>query len=350
MHFSKSAKAPNRAAVFVDYENLFSHLYGRTGTRMRPDHVISELLQALKRHLMEQLRTSTVMAAAYADFSEMQGGGQQVQRGLYLHGVEPRFVPASMQRNAAEIQLTVDAVETLYTRSDVTTLAIVSGDRHYLPLVQHCLRNGSRALVLTFKRPETTGSHVDEDLFLNAHTLLSESSRRTVAAPQAAPRTTPADRPERAASRTEDVEYRSLTHEGALQALEIIDEHFGHYNEIYLTPCLRKLSEILDDSEYDPKSLISEIENAGAVWLEKRRGFPYDYTVLLIDSEHPDVVAIRGDTYPAESEDDYGILYATENDEEYDAGEFEKYQDGYEEEGYEEDAPGGHGDEDGMRY
>lgn len=350
MHFAKSGKAPNRAAVFVDYENLFSHLYGRTGTRMRPDHVISELLQALKRYLMEQLRTSTVMAAAYADFSEMQGGGQQVQRELYLHGVEPRFVPASMQRNAAEIQLTVDAVETLYTRNDVTTLAIVSGDRHYLPLVQHCLRNGSRALVLTFKRPETAGSHVDEDLFLNAHTLLSDSSRRTVAPPQAAQRSAPVERPEQTASRPEAVEYRSLTHEGALQALEIIDEHFGHYNEIYLTPCLRKLSEILDDSEYDPKSLISEIENAGAVWLEKRRGFPYDYTVLLIDAEHPDVMAIRGDAYQAEGADEFGNAYATESDEEYDEGEFGAYRDGYDEEGYEEDVPGNQGDGDNMRY
>ena len=350
MHFAKSGKAPNRAAVFVDYENLFSHLYGRTGARTRPDHVISELLQALKRYLLEQLDTSTVMAAAYADFSEMQGGGQQVQRGLYLHGVEPRFVPASMQRNAAEIQLTVDAVETLYTRSDVTTLAIVSGDRHYLPLVQHCLRNGSRALVLTFKRPEAAGSHVDEDLFLNAHTLLSESSRRTVAPPQAAHRAAPAERPEQAASRPEDVEYRSMTHEGALQALEIIDEHFGHYNEIYLTPCLRKLSEVLDDSEYDPKSLISEIESAGAVWLEKRRGFPYDYTVLLIDAEHPDVMAIRGDAYRAGGADEYGSAYAAESDEEYNEGEYEAYRDGYEEDRYEEDAPGNQGEGENMRF
>ena len=350
MHFAKSGKAPHRAAVFVDYENLFSHLYGRTGARMKPDALISELLQALKRYLMEQLRTSTVMAAAYADFSEMQGGGQQVQRGLYLHGVEPRFVPASMQRNAAEIQLTVDAVETLYTRNDVTTLAIVSGDRHYLPLVQHCLRNGSRALVLTFKRPETAGSHVDEDLFLNAHTLLSESSRRTVAAPQAAHRAAPAERPEQAASRSENVEYRSLTHEGALRALEIIDQHFGHYNEIYLTPCLRKLSEVLDDSEYDPKSLISEIENAGAVWLEKRRGFPYDYTVLLIDAEHPDVVAIREDAYPAERADDYGNAYTAENDGEYDEEEYESYRGGYREQEYDEDGPGNRAEGDNMRF
>jgi hypothetical protein len=39
--------------------------------------------------------------------------------------------------------------------------------------------------------------------------------------------------------------------------------------------------------------VINKLEDAGAVWLEKRRGFPYDYTVLLVDSEHPDVRQIQ---------------------------------------------------------
>ncbi len=338
MHFAKTGKSAERAAVFVDYENLFSHLYGRTGTRVRPDEIISELLQAFKRHLMQESRTSTVMAAAYADFSEMPGGGQQVQRGLYLHGVEPRFVPASMQRNAAEIQLTVDAVEALYTRSDITTIAIVSGDRHYLPLIQHCLRNGSRAIVLTFKRPESTDAHVDEDNFLNAHSLLSDASRRAVGSATTAVRSTPVEKAEQVASRPEAVEYRSITHPGALHALEIIDEHFGHYNEIYLTPCLRKLSEILDNNEYDPKSLISEIERAGAVWLEKRRGFPYDYTVLLIDAEHPDVLAIRTDSYDGEAAAELGPEFTGDDEGGYEDAGHDDFADEYDNSRYSDDA------------
>ena len=87
--------------------------------------------------------------------------------------------------------------------------------------------------------------------------------------------------------------------------LEIIEEHFGQYDEVYLTPLLRKLSEELGDLEdHDPKSLIGDLENAGAVRLERRRGFPYDYTVLLVNPNHPEVQAVR-EEFAAENGDDY---------------------------------------------
>ena len=84
MLYSESANsqdAVRHAAVFVDYENLFSHLHTRTSPHARPDELISELLDELKRYLLEEARTKTAMITAYADFSEMHGGGQQIQRG-----------------------------------------------------------------------------------------------------------------------------------------------------------------------------------------------------------------------------------------------------------------------------
>ncbi|HMB90014.1 MAG TPA: NYN domain-containing protein, partial [Rhodothermales bacterium] len=129
-----------RAAIFVDYENLFSYLHGRIGSRGRPEEFINELLEELRRYLLEEARTQTAMTAAYADFSEMHGSGQFVQRALYLQGIEPRFVPMTLQRNAAEIQLCVDAVDTLYSRPDINTIIMVTGDRRYLPLVQQIKR------------------------------------------------------------------------------------------------------------------------------------------------------------------------------------------------------------------
>ena len=297
----KSRAAEQRAAIFVDYENLFGHLYSRTGPRARPDELISELLDELRRYLLEEARTQTAMITAYADFSEMHGNGQFIQRGLYLHGIEPRFVPASLQRNAAEIQLVVDAIELLYTRQDVRTFVMVTGDRPYLPLVQQFKRHSCRSLIATFMPPPSTEHlpYVEDDVFLNAHNLLSEASRRSLASTSTIHRSATSHAP--AASyptgRPQPVEYREITATGALHALEIIEEHFGQYEEVYLTPLLRKLSELLDDEQYDPKSLISELEDAGAVWLEKRRGFPYDYTVLIIDTEHPDVAAIQKRLY-----------------------------------------------------
>ena len=344
----KSRTAEQRAAVFVDYENLFSHLYSRTGPRARPDELISELLDELRRYLLEETRTQTAMITAYADFSEMHGNGQYIQRGLYLHGIEPRFVPASLQRNAAEIQLCVDAIEVLYNRSDVRTIVIVTGDRPYLPLVQQFKRHGTRAVIATFMPPPSTEQlpYVEDDVFLNAHNLLSEGSRRSLASTSTVHRSAPSSAPSPSypTGRPHPVDYREISHSGALHALEIIEEHFGQYEEVYLTPLLRKLSELLDDEQYDPKSLISELEDAGAVWLEKRRGFPYDYTVLIIDTEHPDVSSVQKRIYRSPEAEaapsytkDYGEAYVASED--YAEPEDYVESEDYAEEDYVEDYP-----------
>lgn len=334
----KARKQDQRAAVFVDYENLFSHLYSRTGPRARPDDVISELLEELRRYLVDEVHTQTALLTAYADFSEMHGNGQFIQRGLYLQGIEPRFVPATLQRNAAEIQLCVDAVEILHSRPDIRTFVAVTGDRPYLPLVQQLKRYGCRAIIVTFLPPPSTEQlpNVEDDVFINAHNLLTEASRRslssTSASTQRAPSHSASSTPP-SQGRPTPVDYRDITHPGALHALEIIEEHFGQYEEVYLTPLLRKLSELLDDDQYDPKSLISELEDAGAVWLEKRRGFPYDYTVLIIDTDHPDVVAIQKQIYERGERadtDSYDVDYA----EEYTEDEYDDYSDDYDDESF----------------
>jgi hypothetical protein len=58
--------------------------------------------------------------------------------------------------------------------------------------------------------------------------------------------------------------------------------------------------------DHDPKSLISRLEEAGAVRLEKRNGYPYDYTVLIMHEDHPDVQEIRAEL---ESQPSYGDGY-----------------------------------------
>ena len=70
--------------------------------------------------------------------------------------------------------------------------------------------------------------------------------------------------------------------------------------------------------------LISELEQAGAVWLEKRRGFPHNYTVLLMNIEHPDVAEIKEAS--AESAKSFDDGY---DDEDYDDDDYDD-QDGQE--------------------
>ena len=107
-----------------------------------------------------------------------------------------------------------------------------------------------------------------------------------------------------------------------IEALEVIERFFGQYEEVYLTPLLRKLSEEIGDADdHDPKSLIGDLEECGAVRLERRRGMPYDYTVLIVNGEHPSVIEIK------EELDEQGTTFdGTRIESEY--GEIESYDDG----------------------
>lgn len=331
MRYTKREKSDvrfqsRRAAVFVDYENLHSLLSDRLQGREHPDEYIAELLDELRAHLYREDQTQTNLVLAYADFTELNRSGHFVQRSLCRQGAEPRFVPSTLQPNAAEIQLCVEAVDLLHSRPDVGTLVLVTGDRAYLPLVQQFKRYGRRALVVALEPPASLQdqAHAEGDVFLDAAGLFSDASRRELLMSVAGSHRRNGRRAEARAVAPQA--YHDVTDEASLRTLEVIDEHFGQYDEVYLTPLLRKLSETFDNNHYDPKSVISLLERAGAVSLEKRRGFPYDYTVLIVNAGHPDVSRVQQSFYDEDvrdGEDDYD--YGAEAD--YDDYEDDSYPD-----------------------
>jgi hypothetical protein len=136
--------------------------------------------------------------------------------------------------------------------------------------------------------------------FVDADELLTEETAEQLAAPaSSAP----------AAGESERFnEPRDLPHARHRDALVVLERNFGRYEEVYLTPLLRKLSEEIGEADgYDPKTLVADLEGAGAVRLERRKGMPYDYTVLLVNRAHPVVAAVReeaGGDYELDPADD----------------------------------------------
>ena len=308
MHLDMPHSKLDRAAVFIDYENLYGHLARHQSAQIHASDAITELLQAVKHHLQTELEAGAVIARAYADFAGNDDKVRKAQNDLYLLGVEPRFVPTSIQHNAAEIQLAVDAIHTLHARNDIATLIVVSGDRPYVPLLQHCVQVGARALAITYQRPHVTGIKAGEELYLDAQSVIARMSPAINAKPR---RVHPP--PERLESTNgRHGKHVRITDTHTLDALSIINDYFGHYSEIFLTPCLRKLSQEMDSAEFDPKYLIGDMEAAGAIWLDKRRGSPHDYTVLLIDDEHPDVVELRSNMDENDSQSVHALADAAE--------------------------------------
>ena len=320
MRNAKYEKAPaslqRQAAVFVDYENLYLLLSDRIDGRDHPDAFITELLNQLHGYLQDHYGARASCLTAYADFSDLQGEGTFIQRDLAQYGIEPRFVAGSDGQDAAELQLCVDVMDLLHQRPTTSPFVLVSGNRAYRPLVQALRRAGRDVLVVALEvaEMEENAWFTRDGLFLDAVSLLSETSRRRLMSGPGGKRPAPSSNgtpihTAKAPARTAPA-YRSVNTTPALRTLDIIEEFFGQYEEVYLTPLLRKLSELLDDAQHDPKLIISELEDAGAVWLEKRRGFPYDYTVLLVDENHPDVQQARQNA----NRDDYSEEDAYDDD------------------------------------
>jgi hypothetical protein len=81
-----------------------------------------------------------------------------------------------------------------------------------------------------------------------------------------------------------------VTDESQRTCLSVMLDYFGHFNEIFVSPFLRKLSDALPRlADYERKALLNDLEAAGAIRIEKRRGEPYDYSVIVVNYNHPTV-------------------------------------------------------------
>lgn len=278
-----------RAGMFVDYENLYSVLTAQSSKNRQTSTYATEILDEVARYLEEGDDTPTIYGRAYGPFDVLHGTEDaDVPSTLHSMGVEPVYVASAMQGNTSEIRLTVEVTKFLKERVDVQTIVIVTGDRPYLPLVRTIRERGGRALVAAVNPPQTE-AYAESDLYLDARNLLSQESREDLLAnaPDDGGASAPPDNTVSPPQR-----YERLDNPVARRTIAITEEHFGQYEEVYLTPLLRKLSDILG-SEHDPKALVSELEAAGAVRLEKRNGYPYDYTVLIMNEVHPDVEEVQ---------------------------------------------------------
>src|SRR3954466_10145930 len=125
-----------RIALFLDYENLAigarEHLHG--------SHFdLIPVLDALAE------RGRVLARKAYADWSYFD----EDRRMLTRSNVELIEIPQRMgasRKNAADIKLSVDALEMAFERDYVTTFVICTGDSDFTPLV-HKLRELNKRVI-----------------------------------------------------------------------------------------------------------------------------------------------------------------------------------------------------------
>ena len=326
------------AALFVDFENIFYFLQNEYADLPDLTEYALEILRNLREYLENELNVAPIVRYAYADFEKLSAAPLG---SLYLMGIETRNVLGTGHKNAADMRLSIDAMQVLYTRPEITTFVFVAGDRDYIPVIQH-IQTQARTVKAVAFRGSLSGDllqNIREEHFVDARSLISEDAllrleKDTAYAREAArireearaqrerdyaeerkkmlesegevppPRHSPqllqthpqshhSKVPSDAQKKADAVRFapiQDISNEDQIVCLRVMLGEYGNHPEIWLSPFLRRLTDALPAlADYERKALLGELEDKGAIAIEMRQGEPYDYRVIIVNYNHPAV-------------------------------------------------------------
>ena len=195
-------------AVFVDYDNIEIGLK----STLRREFDVSLALDALKE------RGDIVAKFAYANWGRQDGATRQMAENAVQ--MVQRIPSPRGDKNGADINLALDALEMAFTHTHVNAFAIVSGDSDFIPLVNKLKEYGKTVFVVGGKAFTSTILQQNCHEFISFESLLSDTPERSVTLPreqraridQAQPQQQPpmhrGDRPDRGQDRGMDRRQR----------------------------------------------------------------------------------------------------------------------------------------------
>ena len=152
-------------AVFVDYDNIE---IGVKSTLQR-EFEVSAALDALKE------RGDIVAKFAYANWARQEGATRQMAANAVQ--MVQRIPSPRGDKNGADINLALDALEMAFTHSHVNAFAIVSGDSDFIPLVNKLKEFGKIVFVLGGKAFTSTILQQNCHEFISYESLLDEPQK-----------------------------------------------------------------------------------------------------------------------------------------------------------------------------
>src|SRR5438105_1594601 len=150
-------------AVFVDYDNIE---LGLRSTLQRQFDVALPL-NALKE------RGDLVAKFAYANWGRQDGATRQMAESAVQ--MVQRIPSPRGDKNGADINLALDALEMAFTHTHVNAFAIVSGDSDFIPLVNKLKEYGKTVFVVGGKAFTSTILQQNCHEFISFESLLTEA-------------------------------------------------------------------------------------------------------------------------------------------------------------------------------
>jgi uncharacterized protein (TIGR00288 family) len=165
-------------ALFCDFENIALGVRDAHYDRFDIRRVLERLL----------LKGSIIIKKAYCDWSRYQ----EFKAGMHEASFELIEVPHVRQsgKNSADIRMVVDALDCAYTKAQVDTFVVISGDSDFSPLVSKLRENGKVVIGVGVKNSSSDLLIANCDEFIYYDDLIRDDMRR-----RAAPRRRATTRP-----------------------------------------------------------------------------------------------------------------------------------------------------------
>jgi uncharacterized protein (TIGR00288 family) len=163
-------------AVFVDYDNIE---IGVKST-LRREFSVAPVLEALKE------RGHIVAKFAYANWGRAEPATRQMAENAVQ--MVQRIPSPRGDKNGADINLALDALEMAFTHQHVNAFAIVSGDSDFIPLVNKLKEYGKTVFVVGGKAFTSTILQQNCHEFISYEGLLDDIPRDVVQPPRQGPR------------------------------------------------------------------------------------------------------------------------------------------------------------------
>src|SRR5512147_1234063 len=113
-----------KIAVFIDFDNIEIGVRSSLGTNFD----VGAVLEAVKE------RGEVVTKVAYGDWTRATDYGRSMSQHA-IHMVQRNLTPGG-DKNGADINLALDALEMAFTHNHINTFVIVGGDSDFISLVE----------------------------------------------------------------------------------------------------------------------------------------------------------------------------------------------------------------------
>ncbi|HEX5431125.1 MAG TPA: NYN domain-containing protein, partial [Bryobacteraceae bacterium] len=277
-------------AVFVDYDNIEIGLK----STLRREFDVSLALDALKE------RGDLVAKFAYANWGRQDGATRQMAENAVQ--MVQRVPSPRGDKNGADINLALDALEMAFTHTHVNAFAIVSGDSDFIPLVNKLKEYGKTVFVVGGKAFTSTILQQNCHEFISFESLLSDSPSH------AAPAAGPASEPRQPRQRGERGERRqrpapldlALSMPLVERALQVLERRAVQPQLGLLKSTMLQLDSAFSERAYGASSFSDFVEKLKRADLVEVSGTGGRYIIERKGSAQPEHAALKAeDLLPA---------------------------------------------------